>query len=103
MKNAVPHTNTGNINADNSICFIQIFPPIRAYKEPPKYPFTGDVAAYTNIAVDSNEPRLNRNFTFTHLFVCEFLNDYNTQKTRYLLCIQFSKDSKTNYAKNNCS
>jgi len=35
-------------------------PPILEYKLPPKYPFTGEVAAYTKIAVLSIDPRLNR-------------------------------------------
>lgn len=34
------------------------FPPILAYSEPPKYPLTGAVAAYTKMAVLSIDPRL---------------------------------------------
>lgn len=62
IKNAVPQTNTGSIKAESNICFIQTLPPILAYNEPPKYPFTGDVAAYTNIDVDNKDPRLKTNY-----------------------------------------
>lgn len=58
IKNAVPHTSVGTKNADSTICLIQILPPKRAYRDPPKYPLIGDVAAYTNMAVDKREPRL---------------------------------------------
>lgn len=58
MKNAVPQTKTGIKNAESNICRIHIFPPMRAYKEPPKYPLIGEVAAYTKIAVDKRDPRL---------------------------------------------
>ncbi len=33
-------------------------PPILAYRLPPKYPFTGEVAAYTKMQVLNMEPRL---------------------------------------------
>ena len=33
-------------------------PPILAYRLPPKYPLTGDVAAYTNMDVLNNDPLL---------------------------------------------
>lgn len=58
MKNAVPHTKVGTKNVDTNICRIHTLPPWRAYNEPPKYPFTGDVAAYTKIVVDNIDPRL---------------------------------------------
>lgn len=58
IRNAEPQMNIGTRNAERSICRIHIFPPMRAYNAPPKYPFTGEVAAYTNIAVDKSEPRL---------------------------------------------
>lgn len=58
IKKAVPQTNAGNMNAETSICRIQILPPIREYSDPPKYPFIGDVIAYTKIAVDRRDPLL---------------------------------------------
>lgn len=58
MRNADPQIKIGTKNAERSICRIQVFPPIRAYNEPPKYPLTEDVAAYTKIAVDRRDPRL---------------------------------------------
>lgn len=58
MKNAVPQTRAGSINADKIICFIHTLPPSLAYRPPPKYPLMGLVAAYTNIAVLNREPRL---------------------------------------------
>lgn len=63
IKNAVPHTNVGTKNVDTSIWRIHTLPPWRAYNEPPKYPLTGDVAAYTKIVVDNIEPRLQWNQT----------------------------------------
>jgi hypothetical protein len=58
MKKAVPQTRAGSMNAESNIWRIHILPPIRAYRLPPKYPFTGDVAAYTKMAVLNSEPRL---------------------------------------------
>ena len=36
-------------------------PPIRAYRAPPKYPLTGDVAAYMKIPMLTSDPRLKVN------------------------------------------
>lgn len=56
ITNAVPQTRAGSKNADNTICFIQRLPPLLAKRDPPKYPLTGDVAAYTKIDVDNKDP-----------------------------------------------
>lgn len=45
IKKAVPQTRAGKKKADKIICLIHLLPPHLAYKEPPKYPLTGDVAA----------------------------------------------------------
>ena len=84
MKNSVPHTTEGTRKAETSIWRIQRLPPIRAYRLPPKYPLIGDVAAYTNIAVLTKEPRLVgkrfSNLVYQSRSQCEF-------GRRYLLSI----------------
>lgn len=59
MKNAVPHTIEGIANALQNICLIHCLPPNWAYKLPLKYPLIMAVAAYTNIATLSIDPRIN--------------------------------------------
>ena len=58
IKKATPHTKLGKRNAPSSICLIQARPPKREYMDPPAYPFTGELAAYTKMAADSNDPLL---------------------------------------------
>ena len=47
----------GDEEGKSTICLIHTLPPMRAYSEPPKYPLTGAVAAYTKMAVERSEPR----------------------------------------------
>ena len=61
MKNALPQTSVGMANALKDICLIHRLPPNLAYMLPPKYPFTGAVAAYANIVEVSIEPKQNSN------------------------------------------
>ena len=58
IRNAIPHTKLGNKNAPNIICLIHARPPNREYMEPPAYPFTGELAAYTKMAADNKDPLL---------------------------------------------
>lgn len=57
MRKAVPQMREGRRKADMSICLIHFRAPHWAYMLPPKYPLTGEVAAYTKIAVDNSDPR----------------------------------------------
>ena len=58
IRKAVELTHTGTKRAPTTICLIHNLPPKRAYNEPPKKPFIGEVTAYINKAVFNNEPRL---------------------------------------------
>lgn len=113
MKNAVPQTNVGTKNVDTNICRIQTFPPCRAYNEPPKYPFTGDVAAYTKIAVDNIDPRLfkpdekkdgiRKYFVYFYSPLIKIYFEKKERKKEFnLLCVQLTNNGKCNNSKYNC-